>query len=113
MTVLTVIKPPSPAKILKTYLLFIILSLPALTISQASPNVTAITAQDPVHCTTSQSWVGDGFDRNDCIRAIDQLYNVDMLPRQSKQYEFLAEGARGVFWRLRKVQTPKKYIVGE
>ena len=59
-------------------------------------------------CTTARAWTGGGFDRLDCIRAIDEMWNQDVVPREGEVYEFLSGGGIPTT-RLQKIVTPIIY----
>lgn len=63
-------------------------------------------------CTEREDWIAGGYNRNDCFKAIDELYNDDVRPRDGQEYEFLS---RGVSKRTSfpTVLLPRKYDVGK
>lgn len=62
-------------------------------------------------CTGSHDWVGSGYLRQDCIKAIDDMWTKDAMPRGSQEYEFLSRGVKRKT-SLPTVLLPRKYDSG-
>ena len=62
-------------------------------------------------CTHSIDWRGDGFNTENCLAAIQRLYNVEVTKHGNTEFEFLLPGAIP-YTSNPVMQTPRRYSVG-
>ena len=63
-------------------------------------------------CTTDLDWYGDNYNQEDCMAAVQRLWNVAAANYGTTQFEFLAPGARNTTTKPT-VQTPQRYSSGQ
>ena len=67
------------------------------------------------HCTDQQDWISSGTYIEDCIAAVQRLYEVEVRPQQYPQtsYEFLTPNEQPVSpGGMKAMRTPRKYTQG-
>ena len=63
-------------------------------------------------CTNDIDWFGDGYSTEDCMAALQRLFNLAVAEYGSTQFEFLAPGATNKT-ALPTIQTPQRYTSGQ
>ena len=63
-------------------------------------------------CTNDVDWFGDNYNAEDCVAALQRLFNMAAAEYGSTQFEFLAPGATNKTT-LPTVQTPQRYTSGQ
>lgn len=103
------------SSLVKTYLsiqslsLLLPLSTTATPITNiTTPNLTLPSNDIGTQCTKAQTWLADGFHRDDCIGIIDYIYKHEASERESQEYEFASLGATPKT-DLPIMVTPRKY----
>ena len=77
-----------------------------------SSNIAGAPGAPHWECTASSEWLGDGFNKEHCLAAIQRLYNVEVTKHGSTEFEFLLPGA--VPYTSNPVmQTPRRYTYGQ
>lgn len=105
--------------------MYILLSIPFQLLFGTSPVYSAVIPQpieiattnvtlrhNPVYCSNSHGWVGDGIIANDCAKAISGFYRTNVRPRGGQEFEFLTRGVRRTSI-VPYILTPRKYDYGE
>ena len=62
-------------------------------------------------CTASEAWTGQIFDRKDCMKAIDSMWDEVVEPSADELYEFVSKGATSTTT-LKKMVTPITFESG-
>ena len=57
-------------------------------------------------------WFGDKYNPEDCMAAVQRLWNVAASQYETTQFEFLAPGATNTTT-LPTIQTPQRYSSGQ
>ena len=80
----------------------------AINLSPYQPN------PEPPHCycTDSVSWTSPGIVKQDCIGAMNKMYEYEVMPHGTKNFKFMGQGASPIPG-LPLMQTPRTYISGE
>ena len=68
-------------------------------------------SQPHFECTYSIDWAGDGFNTENCLAAIQRLYNTEVTKHGNTEFEFLLPGAIP-YTSNPVMQTPRRYSVG-
>ena len=77
------------------------------------PNILGGPQSEPhFECTHSIDWRGDGFNTENCLAAIQRLYNVEVTKHGNTEFEFLLPGAIP-YTSNPVMQTPRRYSVGQ
>lgn len=63
-------------------------------------------------CTNDIDWFGDRYNTEDCMAAVQRLWNTAVSQYQSSEFEFLAPGATNKTT-LPTIQTPQRYSSGQ
>ena len=63
-------------------------------------------------CTNDIDWFGDRYNTEDCMAAVQRLWNTAVSEYQSTEFEFLAPGATNKTT-LPTIQTPQRYSSGQ
>lgn len=94
-----------------------ILFLPCLASAASVRHPRAFTAgstspQPDYACTNDMEWFGEDYNKEDCMAAVQRLWNVAAAQYGTAQFEFLAPGATNTTT-LPTVQTPQRYSSGQ
>ena len=83
-----------------------------LAAGSSCPNILGGLQSEPhFECTQSIDWRGDGFNTENCLAAIQRLYNVEVTKHGNTEFEFLLPGAIP-YTSNPVMQTPRRYTVG-
>ena len=63
-------------------------------------------------CTKDGDWFGESYNQEDCMAAVQRLWNVAVSQYETTQFEFLAPGATNTTT-LPTVKTPQRYSSGQ
>ena len=63
-------------------------------------------------CTDDLDWFGENYNKEDCMAAVQRLWNTAVNQYQGTQLEFLAPGATNKTT-LPTIQTPQRYSSGQ
>ena len=79
-------------------------------------NMTTLSTEGDVYCTSSRTWMDRDWDRNirkDCRGTAEGLYRDMMYPHKlDETYEFLPKGATRSMSIYKAVRTPRRYVSG-
>ena len=94
-----------------------ILFLSCLTSAASVRHPRAFTAgstspQPDYACTDDVDWFGEKYNQEDCMGAVQRLWNVAVSAYESTQFEFLAPGATNTTT-FPTIKTPQRYSSGQ
>ena len=64
-------------------------------------------------CQRSKDWVTEGFDGEDCFRAIEHFHDVEVLEHKKSKFEFIAPTKPPAHPSLKPQATPRNYTYGK
>lgn len=97
----------------RTYLavqyLTLLISTTAIPVTNTTTRILTSPSHDiGIQCTKAQTWIADGFDRQDCAVIIDYIFKAEAQERESQEYEFTSLAATPKT-DLPRIMTPRKY----